>query len=172
MSDQKEQKKRQIFEIKTLIHGFCEKYLNAELEGFCFNICDKLSRKRKLDMLRTKNDIWAASIVWVVARLNFLFDKRNKYHIESDQILDYFQTKSTTTGNKATQIQKMCNLPMGAEGFCFKVVSDAVSEYKAKYWFFSSELWLKIRAKGSLLREQSLPPKPKNDETIFEKKGA
>ena len=82
-----------------------------------------LGRKRKIDITRGKKEIWSASIIHTIARLNFLFDKQNENYITADTICDFFDTKKTTVGNKATQIEKECKLRMGAEGYCSKEIS-------------------------------------------------
>ena len=131
MSDNKEKNKK-LAEIKNLIHSFCKDYLNSELEGYCFKLCDTLGRKRKINILRSKSEQWAASIIYVIARLNFLFDKKNEYYIMADIICDYFYMKKSTTGNKATQIEQLCNLSMGTEGYCSKEISDMFIFYETE----------------------------------------
>ncbi|MBW1911477.1 MAG: hypothetical protein JRJ11_18370, partial [Deltaproteobacteria bacterium] len=74
-----------------------------------------------------KKEIWAASIIYVIARLNFLFDSENELFLSADTICDFFGTKKSTVGNKATQIEKACSLGIGAEGFCSPEISDSVT---------------------------------------------
>jgi len=130
MPDIKEEKKKKLVEIKNLIHGFCEQNLNQEYENFCLRLCDRLGRKRKINILRSSSEQWAASIVYAIARLNFLFDKDNEHFITADEICDYYQTKKSTTGNKATQIEKLCNLSFGAEGYCTDKIMDTFTFYE------------------------------------------
>jgi len=130
MPDIKEEKNKKLIEIKNLIHGFCEIKLNQEYENFCLRLCDALGRKRKINILRSSSEQWSASIVYAIARLNFLFDKDNEHYITADEICDYYQTKKSTTGNKATQIEKLCNLSLGAEGFCTEKIRDIFSYYE------------------------------------------
>jgi len=59
-------KKERVIEIKTMLNGFCEAHLNEELEGYAIKLCDELSRKRKIDILRGKKEIWAAYIIYVI----------------------------------------------------------------------------------------------------------
>ncbi|MBN2287677.1 MAG: hypothetical protein JXI43_14615 [Tissierellales bacterium] len=135
MSEIKDEKNAKLIEIKNLIHDFCEEYLNSELEGYCFKLCDTLGRKRKINILRSKSEQWAASIIYVIARLNFLFDKKNEYYIMADIICDYFYMNKSTTGNKATQIEQICNLSMGTEGYCSKKISDMFIFYETEDGF-------------------------------------
>ena len=62
-----------------------------------------------------------------IARLNFLFDTENELFLSADAVCNFFGTKKSTVGNKATQIEKACNLGIGAEGFCSPEISDALT---------------------------------------------
>ena len=134
-SEIKSDKKKRLGEIKELINGFCKKYLNKELEGYAIKLCDKLGRKRKIDILRGKKEIWAASIVNVIARLNFLFDKNNEISITVETINNFFTTKKRTIGSKATQIEKDCSLIYGALGYCSKEITDSFTYYQTPEGF-------------------------------------
>ena len=76
-------KKGKAKEISELVESFCKQYFDEELAACSSRLCDKLSRSRKLDITRGKQEIWAASIVYVIARVNFLFDKANNNFLTS-----------------------------------------------------------------------------------------
>ncbi|MCK4466960.1 MAG: hypothetical protein KAU60_01260 [Desulfobacterales bacterium] len=114
-------------EIKELAVSFCVEHLNEELKSYVLRLCDTLNRKRKISITSGKKEIWAASIIYVIARLNFLFDSENELFLSADTICDFFGTKKSTVGSKATQIEKACNLGIGAEGFCSPEISDAMT---------------------------------------------
>ena len=124
---EKAQRDERLKEIKELVVSFCEEYLNEEMKVYILRLCDTLGRKRKISITRGKKEIWAASIIYVIARLNFLFDSKNELFLSADTICDFFGTKKSTVGNKATQIEKACNLGIGAEGFCSPEISDALT---------------------------------------------
>jgi hypothetical protein len=65
--------------------------------------------------------------VYLIARLNFLFDPENEVFLTADSICEFFGTKKSTVGNKATQIEKACDLEFGAEGFCSAEISDGLT---------------------------------------------
>jgi hypothetical protein len=111
-------------ESKELVQAFCDRHLNEELAGYALKLCDTLGRKRTLAVTRGRKEIWAAAIVYVITRLNFLFDRENEYFLTADTICEFFGTQKTTVGNKATQIEKACRIGMGAEGFCSQHISD------------------------------------------------
>ncbi len=58
-----EKKNIKIREIKDFISDFSKDNLTKEEEGICLHILEKLSRKQKIDITRTKSNIWAASII-------------------------------------------------------------------------------------------------------------
>ena len=119
------EKRERVDEIKGMVSAFCDLHLPTEFAGYAFKLCDKLGRMRKLSITRGKTEIWAAAIVYAIARLNFLFDPESENHITPDTICGFFRTKKSTVGNKATQIEKACDLVVGAEGYCSKEISDA-----------------------------------------------
>jgi hypothetical protein len=127
MNDRISNKKQRLEEIKGLVLAFCEEHLDEELYGYALELCEMLGRKRKISITRGKKEIWAASIIYVIARLNFLFDPENEFFLSADTICDFFGTKKSTVGNKATQIEKACNLGLGAEGLCSQEISDALT---------------------------------------------
>ena len=123
----KVEKTERLNEIKDLVLAFCEEHLDEELYGYALELCDMLGRKRKISISRGKKEIWAASIIYVIARLNFLFDPESEFFLSADTVCDFFGAKKSTVGNKATQIEKACNLGLGAEGLCSPEISDALT---------------------------------------------
>ena len=120
-------KKEKIKEVTELVESFCKQYFTGELTACALKLCDKLGRIRKLDITRGKKEIWAASIVYVIARVNFLFDKANNNFLTSDIICDFFNTKKTTTGNKATTIEKALNIGIGDTNYCTTEIIESFS---------------------------------------------
>jgi len=134
-SKEKDDKAERVDQIKEMIHSFCEEHLTQELEGYAVKLCERLGKKRIINIARGKKEIWAASVIYVIARLNFLFDKQNENYITVDTICNYFGTKKSTIGTKATQIEKACNLNIGAEGYCSKEISDSFTFYQTPEGF-------------------------------------
>ena len=126
-------KKEKAKEISELVESFCNQYFDEELAACSSRLCDKLSRSRKLDITRGKQEIWAASIVYVIARVNFLFDKANNNFLTSDLICDFFNTKKTTTGNKATSIERTLNIGIGDENYCTHEITESFSLIRAPF---------------------------------------
>ncbi len=138
-----DEKRDRIKMIEEKIHDFCRKYLNEEYEGYALKLCGKLGRKRIIDINRGRSEIWAASIVYVIARLNFLFDKMNVNYITVETISKFFNTKKSTIGNKATHIMDMCNLGIGAAGYSKKAISDMFTFYQTPEGFVFPKSMLK-----------------------------
>lgn len=120
-------KKESLKEINDLLNVFCRKYLNDELTGYVMKLYDKLGRQRTLPITRGSKEIWASAIVYVIARLNFLFDRENENFLSTDTICTFFNTRKKTVISKATQIQKICRLGLGTEGYCSKEISDSLT---------------------------------------------
>jgi hypothetical protein len=123
----KVEKAERLNEIRELVLAFCEEHLNEELAGYALKLCNTLGKKRKISITRGKIEIWAASVVYVIARMNFLFDPGSEFFLTADTICEFFGTKKSTIGSKATQIEKICNLGLGTEGFCSPEISDALT---------------------------------------------
>ena len=141
----KEDKIRKLTTIKSMIEGFCQAYLTPQYEGYVLKLLDTLSRKRRIDITRGREEIWAASIVWVIARLNFLFDKEAERVVTADMFDDFFQTKKSTVGNKATQIEKECGLYFGVEGYCRPEITDSFTFYQTKDGFIVPKSMIQFR---------------------------
>jgi hypothetical protein len=65
--------------------------------------------------------------VCVVARLNFLFDKKNDNYISIDKICDYYGINKRTIEIKANEIESVCKIMIGHEGLCGEEISDALT---------------------------------------------
>ncbi len=108
MKKQSDNKTQQI--IKDLLEQFGEKYFDDDLKNYTLWLFESIINKPLLDINRGKSEIWAASIVYVIARLNFLFDKSNQYYISADDICEFFDVKKHTIGTKASQIEQVYNI--------------------------------------------------------------
>lgn len=116
-----------IEEIRELIQSFADSHLNKELTGCVLNLCDKLGRMRKLDIGRGRKEIWAAAMVYLIAHLNFLFDKTSSCFVTAETICDFFGTKKTTIANKASLIERTCKIGLGDPAFCTREIVESFS---------------------------------------------
>ena len=108
--DAKQIKKEKEQMLTELVSGFCKEKLNEEYEKLCIELIQKLGRKRSAPFMTGRLEIWAASIIYTVGALNFLFDKSFEPYIPSSDIHDYFDTKTSTVGAKSKLIRDMFKL--------------------------------------------------------------
>ena len=116
-------------QIKRLIEDFCSKHLDSELQNYSLNLFETITKKSFMNIYRGKSEIWAASIVYVIARLNFLFDKESDLFISVDELCSYFNVKKSTIGNKATQIEKMHNISIGDKKYTKPEIAQSFQFY-------------------------------------------
>ena len=163
-------KKEKTKEVAELVESFCKRYLTEELTACALRLCDKLGRIRKLDITRGKKEIWAASIVYVIARVNFLFDKANNNFLTSDIICDFFNTKKTTTGNKATTIEKALNIGIGDTNYCTTEIIESFSFVETPDGFILPQKMANEMFKEIVIRTANAEESREINEFLAEKK--
>ncbi|EDM28141.1 hypothetical protein LNTAR_12331 [Lentisphaera araneosa HTCC2155] len=92
--------------IKELIGSFALEYFNEEILSLCWQLTNMLHEEDLMDLNRGKKEVWAGSIIYVIARVNYLFDKSKDHFIESKDLANYFNVSSATLGNKASKIME------------------------------------------------------------------
>lgn len=97
-------------EIVRMVTEFCNEKIDTEYSSLCEKMERKLGRKRNNPLERGRLEIWATSVIYTVATLNFLFDKSFEPYIPSSDIFDHFGTSSSTVSQKAAQIRTMLKL--------------------------------------------------------------
>ena len=120
-------KKERINELHDLTGEFCKDHLTEELNSYMDKLIDMLGRSKKYDVGKGKIEILASAVVCVIARLNFLFDKKSDNYISIDKICDYYGTKKSTVEKKAKEIESVCEIMVGHEGLCAEEISDALT---------------------------------------------
>ena len=120
-------KKERINELHDLTRLFCKDCLTEELNSYVDRLIDMLFRNKKYDVGKGKIEILASAVVCVIARLNFLFDKKSDNYISIDKICDYYGTKKSTMEKKAKEIESVCKIMVGHEGLCGEEISDALT---------------------------------------------
>ncbi|MBW1699336.1 MAG: SEC-C domain-containing protein [Deltaproteobacteria bacterium] len=103
--------------IQKMIQDFGQAKLNPMYTEFALKLSRRISRMRSLSIKRGRIEIWAAAIVYVIARLNFLFDPENSISITTDELCAFFGTKKNTVSNKAGLIQRTADIYYGNEEF-------------------------------------------------------
>ena len=123
----KPNKKTRIAAISDHIEGFCRACLNEEYEVFAKGLLARIVYLPRMNLQRGRPEIWAAAMVTVIARLNYLLDSDTPESITMDAICDFFGTVKSTTGKKATAIEKGCGIRMGEPGLCREEITEALT---------------------------------------------
>ncbi len=120
-------KTARIEEVQKLLDAFAEEHLTTELAGYVRRLWEQIGRKRNYVITGGKAEVWASAVVYVIARLNFLFDRSNPHYLPPDAICAFFGTKKATVSAKAAEIEKACRIQMGQEGLCSPDISDGLT---------------------------------------------
>lgn len=103
----KEKIKRINSDLKNLTGEFCRSRINEEYASLCEKMIDKMARKRNVPFLSGKRETWAASIVYSLGQINFLFDSTFEPYVEGAEICEYFDVSRSTVSSKAKRIRDM-----------------------------------------------------------------
>lgn len=120
-------KAARIEEVRTLLAAFSQQRLTPELAGYVHKLWEQIGRKRTYVITGGNKEVWASAVVYVIARLNFLFDRNNPCFLPPDEICSFFGTKKSTVSAKAAQIEKACRIRIGHEGLCSPELSDSLT---------------------------------------------
>jgi len=125
-------KQARIDEVKALLADFSKQHLASapDIAGYIENLWDQIGRKRSYVITGGTKEVWASAVVYVIARLNFLFDKARPNFLTPDTICDHFGTKKGTVSARAAEIEKACRIRMGHEGLCRPDISDRLTYVK------------------------------------------
>lgn len=105
-------------DVEASLRAFGKTHLDAELTDFCLTLWTLMQKSSKLNTDRGKPGVWAASLVHVIARMNFLYDKSQPVHLSLGTICDAFGASKKTVGAKATEIERALKLGQVAAGLC------------------------------------------------------
>ena len=119
-------KQARIDEVKALLADFSKQHLARapDLAGYLEKLWEQIGRKRNYVITGGTKEVWAAAVVYVIARLNFLFDKASPNYLTADTICGHFGTKKGTVSARAAEIEKACRIRVGHEGLCSPEISD------------------------------------------------
>ncbi len=144
-------------EIQTFIRQFADTYLDDEYKEYAENVLDDLEHHPHVNLDRSTTQQWAASIIYLIARLNFLFNDSN---ISPDLICEFFKTNKSTTGNKATYIERRCDLYLGKEGYVTQDIVDMFTYYETEEGLIIPKCFfdrLGARKNANVKEEENIP---------------
>ena len=122
-------KQARIDEVKALLADFSKEHLASapDVVGYIEKLWDLIGRKRSYVITGGTKEVWASAVVYVIARLNFLFDKASPNYLTADTICGHFATKKGTVSARAAEIEKACRISMRHEGLCRPDISDELT---------------------------------------------
>jgi hypothetical protein len=122
-------KQERLDEVKAMLDAFAKKHLASapEIAGYVNKLWDQVGRKRTYIITGGSAAVWAAAVIYVIARLNFLFDKSNENYLPPDVICDFFGVRKGTASTRATEIAHACKIHIGQEGLCSQDISDGLN---------------------------------------------
>jgi len=107
MDKKTEEKMQRLIKITS---DFCDAHIDKEYKMLCEKLINKMARKRNVPFLFGSEEVWAAGIIHVLGRINFLFDKSFKPYVSAGDISKYFGVSKSTAGQKAKVIGDMLKL--------------------------------------------------------------
>jgi len=112
-------KRERFREVALMLEQFGHTHLDPELTAFTQELWRRVCRRQTMDCRRGKPAVWAATVVHVIARMNFLFDRGQPVHLTFDTICGWFQASKATVGGKATELERALRLRQHSEpGLC------------------------------------------------------
>ncbi len=97
-------------QLLELTGEFCDQHLDDDYKQLCEKVVLKMKRKRQVPFLRGRVNTWAASIIYALGQINFLFDRASEPYISADDIANHFGLSKSTIGQKAKKIRDMFNM--------------------------------------------------------------
>jgi uncharacterized protein DUF6398 len=97
-------------EIFKLTDPFCADHLDAEYGELVRKLIARLARKRPSPLARGDLRIWAATAIYVVGSLNFLFDRAQDIFMTGDQLSELTGVSRSTLASKAKQVRDSLKL--------------------------------------------------------------
>lgn len=97
-------------QIFAFTDGFCEEHLDGEYAALCRRLVAKLARKRPSPLARGDLRVWAATAIYTVGRINFLFDRTQRPHLSGDDLAALTGVAKSTMANKSGQVCRLLRI--------------------------------------------------------------
>lgn len=124
-------RRERFVQVASSIGMFAQQHLDEELTGFAHELWRRICRRKSDECMSGQPNIWAASVIHVIARMNFLFDRQQPVHLTFDIICDFFQVSKATVGGKATKIERALHLRQHSEpGLCRRQFVEDFTEVR------------------------------------------
>jgi hypothetical protein len=96
--------------IMDVTDDVCRAHLDEEYAAIARRLVARLARKRPSPLVRGDARIWAAGVLYVVAQVNFLFDRTQTPHMTAKELAGAACVKKTTMANKAGLINRTLDI--------------------------------------------------------------
>ena len=98
-------------ELIKLINAFCDKYLDEEYKNLSVKLIKRMANEEKVLFNCGSLENWAASILYALGQINYLFNKTHEgQYVSRKTLLRFYHAKSSTITNKSAEIKKKYNL--------------------------------------------------------------
>jgi Domain of unknown function (DUF6398) len=97
-------------EVIGITDEVCSEWLDAEYGRLARRLVARLARKRPSPLVRGEPRIWAAGVLYVLAQVNFLFDRAQSPHMTAAELAVAVGAKQTSMANKAAMINRLLDI--------------------------------------------------------------
>jgi hypothetical protein len=110
---------RPIYEqIVGMTDAFCRQHLDSDYAALCIKMAAALARKRPSPLTRSHTRSWAGAILYVLGRLNFLFDPSQHPHMKGAELCSLLGLSLQTVSSKARLIERMLGVELLDPRWC------------------------------------------------------
>lgn len=102
--------REQAGQVIAVTDDVCTEHLDVEYARLARRLVARLARKRPSPLARGDARIWAAGVLYVLAQVNFLFDRSQSPHMSSAELAAATGVKPTTMANKAAMINRLLDI--------------------------------------------------------------
>lgn len=117
---------------------------------FCRDLCDAIAASEDLNFHLGRVEIWAAAIIYAIARLNFLFSPETPNFLTADEICSRFDVKKSTVSNKASTILESLDIFHNDRRFCAPHVTRLFEFFEDEDGFIHSATALEPEENNTL----------------------
>lgn len=81
--------------LKLQIHDFSSIYLEKDMELLCYKLVDIMSKQDNVMFMQSKTKNWTSAIIYLIAKINHMFENMIFDTLNVEIIDNFFNTKST-----------------------------------------------------------------------------
>jgi len=129
-------------EIQDSLFTFTEKYLNSALNEYASQLLKRVQQNHRMNIFKGDVRRWAAGVIYVLARFNFLFDKEDTHHITPDLIRTHFSMDRSAVLRKADKIEKACALNLGDRDISSDKINSMLKFFNTPSGFVIPKLYI------------------------------